>query len=112
MLFLCKALIVALLFQQAQPARNPGVTVSGHVTADEATRSRVMRVALTESGGETTTSLVDSDGSFDFSDVKPGSYTAIAFAATSVSAPRTLTAGTADITDLTLNLPPPKTIQE
>jgi hypothetical protein len=104
-------LAAALVIQQAQPARNPGLTVSGHVTADEATKSRVMRVALTASGGETTTSLVDSDGSFDFSDLKPGSYTAIAFAATSMSAPRTLTVGTADITDLTLNLPPPKTIK-
>jgi hypothetical protein len=104
-------LAAALVIQQAQPAQNPGVTVSGHVTADEATKSRVMRVALTASGGEATTSIVDSDGSFDFSDVKPGSYNAIAFAATSVSATRTLTVGTADITDLTLNLPPPKTIK-
>jgi hypothetical protein len=111
MLLFRKALVAVFLLQQAQPAQNPGVTVSGHVTADEATRSRVMRVALTGSGSETTTSLVDSDGSFDFSNVKPGSYTATAFAATSVSAPMTLTVGTADITDLTIRLPQPKAIK-
>jgi hypothetical protein len=111
MLFFCKALAVALFLHGAQPAQNAGVTVSGHVTAGEATRSRVMRVAFTAAGAEATTTLVDSDGSFDFSNVKPGSYTAIAFAATSVSAPMTLTVGTADITDLAIRLPDPKPIK-
>jgi hypothetical protein len=112
MLFLSKALVAILLLQQAPPARNPDVSVSGRVTADEATRSRVIRVALTGAGAiEALTTVVDSDGSFEFSKVKPGSYTAIAFAATSVSAPMTLTVGTADMTDLTIRLPEPKPIK-
>jgi hypothetical protein len=103
-------LAAALLIQGAQPAQNPGVTVSGHVTAGEATKSRVIRVALT-GPGEVLSSIADSDGSFEFSNVKPGSYTAIAYASTSVSPPMPLTVGVADIADLAIRLPDPKPVK-
>jgi hypothetical protein len=98
-------LAAALLLQQ-------GVSVSGRVTADEATRTRVIRVALTPPGGaEAVTTIIDSDGSFEFSNVKPGSYTAIAYAATSVSAPTPITVGAGDVTNLAIRLPDPKPIK-
>jgi hypothetical protein len=89
----------------------PRVSVSGRVTADDATRARVIRVTMTSpAAAEPLTTIVDSDGSFEFSKVIPGSYTALAFAATSLSPPLSVTVGTTDVTGLTIRLPQPKTI--
>jgi hypothetical protein len=98
--------LAAALFAQTS------VAVAGRVLADDATRARVIRVALTNrASAEVLSTLVDSDGSFEFSKVPPGSYTAIAFAATSVSQPVTLAVGAADINDVQIRLPEPKTIR-
>src|SRR6267154_2072400 len=106
-----KALWLTAILFVAQPAQNSGVTVSGRVTADEATRARVMRVAMrSAAGAEPRTTIVDSDGTFEFSKVAPGSYTVLAFAANSLSQPVTVTVGTADVTDLTIRLPEPKAV--
>jgi hypothetical protein len=111
---LCLAAV--FYFQGAQPAPNAvapaSVTVTGRVIADEVTRTRVIRVSLISSGaGESQTTLVDSDGTFEISKVKPGSYTAIGFAATSVSEPFALSVGAADITDVQIRLPEAKSIR-
>src|SRR5262249_7217133 len=91
--------------------QTPTVTVSGRVDANEAMRARVIRVALSsEAGGDAITTVVDSDGSFDFTNVKPGSYTTLAFSATSVSAPMPLVVRTTDVSDVVIRLPEPKTI--
>jgi hypothetical protein len=59
---------------------------------------------------EPLTTIVDSDGSFEFSRVAAGSYTAIAYAATSLSPPLSVMVGATDVTGLTIRLPAPKVI--
>ena len=102
-------LIGSLLF--AGPVAQTSVAVSGRAVAAEATKGRVMRVALTNSStSETLTTIVDDDGTFEFSKVSPGSYTVRAFAAISFSQPMPLTVGQTDVTDVALRLPEPKQI--
>jgi hypothetical protein len=102
--------LAAVILTQQVPSAS--VTVSGRVIADEATKSRIIRISLISSGaGESQTTLVDSDGTFEISQVKPGVYTAIAFASTSVSQPVALTVGAADIADLQIRLPDAKSIR-
>jgi hypothetical protein len=113
-------LLAALLGSVVLPAQNSEVSaakgnvqvsVSGHVIANEATRARVIRVALTgPAAAQPLTTIVDDDGSFEFSKVPPGSYTAFAFAATSLSQPLTVSVGTTDLMGLEIRLPAPKTI--
>ena len=102
-----KALLFAVPFLvQGVNSTPPSVQVSGRVTADNATGTRVIRVAMSSAAGaEPLTAIVDSDGSFEFSRVLPGTYSAFAFTATSVSAPVTLTVGGANLTNLTIRLP-------
>jgi hypothetical protein len=108
-------LIVTLVASAVLSAQNSKtdvpVSVSGRVIANEATRGRVIRVALTgPTAAESLTTIVDDDGTFEFSKVSPGSYTAFAFAATSLSAPLNVSVGTTDVTGLAIRLPAPKTI--
>ena len=103
--------LVFIVVQGAQPAQNT-VAVSGRVTADDATRARVIRVAITNPAtSETVTTVIDSDGTFEFSKVAPGSYAMRAFAATSVSTPITITVGSSDLTNLSIRMPEPKEIK-
>jgi hypothetical protein len=103
--------ITSLCLAAALLVQGAGVTVSGRVMADEATLSRVVRVAIAPSaGGEARTTLVDSDGSFDFSSVAPGSYMARAYASTSVSPPMAVSVSAKDVANVTLQLPPPKSV--
>ena len=103
--------LAAVLFVQGTQPAQATVTVSGRVIADQATKSRVIRVAMSSSsGGEALTTVVDSDGTFEFSKVPAGTYTARAFAATSLAPPIAVTVGAADVTDLTIRLPEPKGI--
>src|SRR5215475_1417186 len=110
-------LVAVLLGPIMLPAQNPdvvatkGVNVTGRVVADDATRARVVRVTMTSSAAaEPLTTIVDSDGSFEFSKVVAGPYTAIAYAATSLSPPLSVTVGATDVTGLTIRLPAPKAI--
>src|SRR5262245_18963794 len=103
--------LVFVFVQGAQPAQNT-VSVSGRGSAHEATRARVIRVALTNPApSETVTTIIDSDGTFEFSKVTPGSYAVWAFAATSVSTPITVTVGSSDLVDLSIRMPEPKEIK-
>jgi hypothetical protein len=109
-------LAIVLLLQGAAPGQNSlpvtGVGVSGRVNADQATSGRVIRVAMSSTtAAEVLSTIVDSDGSFEFSKVLPGSYTVFAFAATSISTSVTLTVGTVDVTNLTIRLPAPKEVR-
>jgi hypothetical protein len=89
----------------------PWVSVSGRVTADGATQARVIRVTMrSPAAAEPLTTIVDADGSFEFSKVIPGSYTTLAFAATSLSPPLNVTVGATDVTGVTIRLPQSKTI--
>src|SRR5215471_5114647 len=98
--------LAAALFLQAQ-----NVTVSGRVVVDEAMRARVIRVALSSAaGGEARTTIIESDGSFDFANVTPGTYTVLAYASTSVSSAQTISVGAADVANLTIPLPQPKAV--
>ena len=107
-----KALLLAVpFFVQGVNSTPPSVQVSGRVIADNATGTRVIRVAMSSAAGaEPLTAIVDSDGSFEFSRVLPGTYSAFAFTATSVSAPVPLTVGGANLTNLTIRLPAPKDV--
>jgi len=88
----------------------PWVRVSGRLTKAFTTTTPV-RVAINATGGgDAITTLVDDDGTFEFTKVLPGSYTAIAYSSASVSAPVNLKIGATDISNVALLLPAPKEV--
>jgi hypothetical protein len=88
----------------------PWVQVHGRITGNFAINAPV-RVTMNSSAvTETLTVTAEPDGSFEFSKVLPGSYSAMAISATSVSTPVTVTVGTTNLTDLAIRLPEPKEI--
>ena len=88
----------------------PWVKVSGRISAASRTTPITgIRISGTNAA-ELLTTTVSSDGSFEFSRVLPGSYSALALPATAVSSPVAFTVGTTDVTNLEIRVPEPKEI--
>jgi hypothetical protein len=89
----------------------PWVKVSGRVIAGQ---TNAPGTSVTMSGavaGDVLNAALSPNGSFEFSKVLPGSYTALVLPATALSASAALTVGTADVTNFEIRPPVPKEVK-
>jgi hypothetical protein len=99
---------LAILLGVSSPP--PWVKVSGRVNAN--TGATPTNVTMSSAAaGDVLTAAVQPDGSFEFSRVLPGAYTALASTGNEVSSPVSVNVASADVTNVAIRMPRPKEVR-